>query len=144
MYFDDGQGQRFEMSLVAYQFPSNDEDNWLIAATQVQSREGSYSTSDPSLQTWEVAELAMWLENVALDVEQSLEQEFVEPNLRFHHAGTRDDEVTIRVTLGYESRPPWADLRDEFELEMTVSHVQCSEAGASLREELRRFPARGA
>ncbi len=113
-----------ELGIARYQFPDlqghGDRDwdaNWLqISGTVVTAGGQTWSFEDPSLTTWEAAELGEWLRKVAdgsvkpspfgtEGAEQFLC--FTEPNLAFGLEGRVADQVWLRVHFSLEALPPW-------------------------------------
>ena len=135
----------FEMNLVGYQFKgrNNDEfdDNWLNIEVKVSQPNGSWSSTDPSLLTWEVARLIEWLES---NGQESTEIDFIEPNIRFEFIpGNR---TTLRIYFELESRPNWAPSdvagMDDLWADFEVTPRDLKAAADSLRRNLENFPER--
>jgi len=142
------EGTMFEMQVVGYQFPHLEHEDydsdWLNIKIRVTLAEGSWTSTDPSLLTWELASLAQWLESIAAGISVEPEEDFLEPNLRFELSKT--DPKRLRVYFELESRPPWSpgdgagleDLWAEFE----INSEELRKAADSLRTDLIRFPVR--
>lgn len=138
----------FEMGVVGYQFPHLKNEpydaDWLNIQIDVRLPQGSWTSTDPSLLTWEMASLCEWLDSIAHGRSVESEESFTEPNLRFELQGANPQ--TVRVYFELESRPSWApsdgagmdDLWAEFPIDLT----ELKTAAASLREYLTQFPTR--
>jgi hypothetical protein len=141
-------GEEFEMEVAGYQFPhleqEQDDSDWLKIKISVRLREGSWTSTDPSLLTWELTSLAQWLESIAEGASVESEESFLEPNLRFEI--TQSEAKTLRVYFELESRPPWAPSdgagMDDLFAEFAVNPDDLRDAASSLREDLKRFPVR--
>lgn len=136
------------MEVAGYQFPHLEHEeydsDWLKINIRVRLPEGSWTSTDPSLLTWEVASLAQWLESIAEGVSAESEQSFLEPNLRFELM--QSEPKTLRVYFELESRPPWAPSdgagMDDLFAEFAVNPDDLRDAASALREDLKRFPVR--
>ena len=77
----------FELDVVSYQFPyiKNDEydSNWLNIKIKVKGLQKPWEVTDPMLLTFEVKQLAEWLEYLVENKKHAPELEFLEPNLKF-------------------------------------------------------------
>src|SRR5438128_6537496 len=138
----------FEMNVVGYQFPHLEnaeyDSDWLNIKIRVQLAQGSWTATDPSLLTWELASLAEWLESIAEGKPVALEESFLEPNLRFELS--EGETKRLRVYFELESRPAWAPYdgagMDDLWAELIVKPEELRQAAASLRDDLNRFPIR--
>jgi len=141
----------FELRIAGYQFPSMEtveyDSNWLMIQISVSHPKGNWASTDPCLLTYEVAQLADWLQ--AIHDGESVEPviRFIEPNLEFHLTKTADGgNKALCVFFQLESRPPWAkatavgerDLWVEFDL----TEIDLAAASRQLREQLQQFPQR--
>src|SRR6476469_4979347 len=106
-------GSEIELHLTCYQFPEimNEywDANWLMISLRVQAPQGSWHTIDPALLTWEVQELAGWLEALASNQTAIQPIEFTEPCLAFAVTDQSGDTVNLQVRLAYEFRPAWLE-----------------------------------
>jgi hypothetical protein len=142
-------GQRFELELAGYQFPelatAEYDSNWLIVRVDVDHPRGRWSASNACLLTYEVAELASWLESVARGRPTHDEVSFLEPNLLLRLVETGLGTV-LRIYFELELRPPWAasELAGEEDLyvEFSLAPHDLLEAAADLRAQLVRYPQR--
>lgn len=154
-------GATFELSPVRYEFGPSPEQgdwdaNWLVVRGRVQLEDGrSWSFTDPSLSTWEAAELSGWLEGVGAGVVPPAEVDgeaderllaFTEPNLALSLPARAGEIVTIRVHLSAESAPPWLaeDARrvPEYSMDIELTHGAVAAAAASWSREMAAFPVR--
>jgi hypothetical protein len=98
-------GELFELDIIGHEYL---EPSWLMVALHVVHRTlGTWQAIDPCLQTFEVEQLAQWLENVAKGIESENHLYFLEPNLEFELVG-KEENRSIRVYLKLEARPEWA------------------------------------
>ena len=78
-------GDKFELTVIRYQFPHSSTDewdpNWLIVRTHATIADHEWTSDDPALLTWEVEELANWLESLGNNHEVNPLLDFVELNL---------------------------------------------------------------
>lgn len=144
-----GSNAEIDLSIAGYQFPQSTatlyDSNWLNVRIRVTHQRGTWTAHDPSLLTYEVAELASWLDAVAGEAEHDVECSFLEPNLRFEvRAG--DEGRMLRVYFELELRPPWAASNivgeDELFIELPADPEQLRSASTDLRAQLSRFPQR--
>lgn len=137
-----------ELSVDGYQFPDIADDcwdsNWLMVSGRVRHPHGSWTFTDPCLTTFELEQLASWLDDVAAGRPNPDLGYFTEPNLCFCYR--QDPEPTIEVRIAYESAPPWlvgeprmGGAALEFPLVMNDPRV----AAAEIRSFISRFPVRG-
>lgn len=144
-------GVSLGLSIVGYQFPQmateEYDSNWLMIQINVSHPKGDWTSTDPSLLTYEVAEFAEWLEAIHNGESVQPVIGFIEPNLEFHLVMTDDGEnKALRVCFQLESRPPWAkggavgecDLGVEFPL----AEIDLAAASRQLWEQLQQFPQR--
>ena len=136
----------FELRIAGYQYPSEataDYDcNWLMIEGNVKHPRGNWQFLDPSLLTYEVAELAGWLEEIPAKANRDSTCDFTEPNLSFE---VLDDFKTriLRVSFALESLPPWAKRGEDACIEFPVNELDLIAAATALREQLSQYPQRG-
>lgn len=140
-------GTTFEMEVVGYQFPNSKEQydaDWLNSRIAVRVPQGSWTSTDPSLLTWELASLIEWLESVAKGEPVDPEVSFTEPNLRFELHGT--EPLLLRIYFELESRPGWAPAdgagMDDLWAEFPIDESELMAGAASLRKYLAWYPIR--
>ena len=140
-----GRRASLRLSILRYQFPQittgEYDANWLIIRGHASLDDRSWTFSDASLTTFEVRQLADWLDSLARGDEVEPQCDFIEPNLQFE----RNSDKTIRVSFALESAPPWAkpdDSWNEHGFEVLIDkHLKT--AAEQLRAQLRAFPERG-
>lgn len=148
MKLERADGASFAMSVAGYEFPElgpdDDSANWLLIRIDVNHPLGSWSATDPSLQTDELAALADWLDAIGSDSGLNPHQYFTEPCLEFHINSGTDGPALLVVNFAHEYRPPWAKRKfgEEHVLEFPLSELNLKEAAVSIRDELTRFPQR--
>ncbi|CAN5877238.1 hypothetical protein BH24DEI2_BH24DEI2_01590 [soil metagenome] len=149
MKLSEGDNTSLELTVAGYEFPNLENEpydsDWLYITIRVTHPRGSWTSTDPSLLTDEVAPLADWLEAIA-DV-RTVESEtgFIEPNLSF--VLLEGDVRKVRVYFELESRPSWAAAAwaglEDLWLEFAVVPDMLRDAAASLRSQSAKFPSRG-
>ena len=140
-----GEGSSFELEIVSYQFPQISKDrwdsNWLIIAGRVRLGARDWEFRDPCLTTFEVADLADWLDACVAGQPEFAYCAFTEPSLEFELV----DESTIRLELAIEAAPPWAEhdevLDGGYGVNIPVGPA-IQEAANNLRKQLQQFPER--
>ncbi|MBI3351265.1 MAG: hypothetical protein HY036_01660 [Nitrospirae bacterium] len=142
-------GQMFELRIVGYQYPDLEteefDSNWLQIEGKVTHPKDSWTFTDPCLLTYEVAELAKWLESLAENRALSRTLRFIEPNLSFEF---RENPFprTLRIYLDLEARPRWARGEkanaEDIWVEFPVSDDVLRQAADSLRRQLEKYPKR--
>jgi hypothetical protein len=148
-------GDKFELTVIRYQFPNssrNDWDaNWLIIRTRAAITGHEWSSDDPSMLTWEVEDLANWLESLSNNREVNPLLDFVEPNLSFQLVDRSSETTRLQVCLQLESRLPWKSWSGPGEspqgpiLDCSSLDWSSNELFAwstNLKEQLRKFPRR--
>jgi hypothetical protein len=144
-------GSIFQLDIIGYQFPElHDEEwdsNWLRIQTSVSVPEGSWSVIEPTLLTYEVNELATWLDAVANGNQSDNSIWFVEPILEFEVAFGEHEEKILRVKLAMELLPPWEPRFTEvggtiYSVDFPIVQADLHVAAESLRSQLQRYPQR--
>ena len=149
MLLTTGDGRRLVLTIVGYQFPALEDDewdsNWLNVRIDADDGREAWASTDPSLLTFEAQALADWLDDLSHG-EVREPPGFVEPNLRFEATAWDDSEATVRVFFELESRPPGAASRVVGEhplwIDFTLSRPELHNAAVSLRDQLDRYPPR--
>ena len=142
-------GDRLELTVVGYQFPTVEHDrwdsNWLNIKISAKNDRGSWSATDASLLTDEVEDLAGWFEAIAERRQAATELEFTEPNLSFELIQA-DGRVRLRTWFELELRPRWAPWREfparDLYVDLDADERDLLAAAESLRVQLREFPPR--
>ncbi len=140
---------RLELSLLGYQFPTIDDDewdsNWLNIRISAINDQGSWTATDASLLTGEVGRLADWLQAIAENSDADAELDFIEPNLAFELVEA-NGLVRLRAWFELELRPRWAPADEvparDLCVDLTLSREDLRAAAEALRAQLRQFPAR--
>jgi hypothetical protein len=143
-------GDAVELTIVGYQFPEIRDDpwdsNWVVIETTATVDGQSWTSRDPCLVTFEVEQLADWVE--ALGNERLVESEldFMEPNLAFELEGVAGDLVRIRIWFECEARPAWkgkAPVRArDFAACIAVPSKALLDATEDLKLQLAKYPTR--
>lgn len=150
MFLENPNGSSFHLQIAGYEFPetqSGYDANWLLIRITATLLEGTWTVTDPSLLTYEVAELVSWLESFAANTHSETALGFTEPNLSFRGGERADGTRILRVSFAAECRPPWArtgspDARDPF-VEFALNEIDLHVAAESLRSQLALYPQRG-
>lgn len=148
MKLSENENTEFILEIAGYQFPDLEgepyDSDWLNITIRVKHPRGSWTATDPSLMTEEVADLIGWLEDMADGKTVNPDEDFTEPNLHFQLSDT--DANKLRVYFDLECRPSWAKstFKDEDELwvEFSVTPEILRNAAESLRLQLQKFPTR--
>ena len=150
MHLQGSDGTSLGLKIVGYEFPEEVEaeydSNWLVIRLSATLPQGSWIATHPCLLTYEVTELANWLEEVARGTAAEREIGFVEPNIWFQVVETPNGQRCLRAYFGAECRPPWAftlehDRGDIF-AEFALHELELHRAAESLRAQLARYPQR--
>jgi hypothetical protein len=141
-------GDEFQMVIVRYQFPDVHEDrwdsNWLIVNGSVSAGGEKWRFTDPCVTTFELADLADWLDELADDGSQPSAFEFTEPNLKFGY--TPWPERAVQLTFAHESAPPTrseVERRNGITVEFPLSGSQATALAVEIRQALTDYPIRG-
>lgn len=136
----------FELWIVDYQFRDdmNDEydSNWLTVGIRLTGFPREWTTSDPSLLTWELKSLTNWLNDILTGDIKEKEIEFIEPNLKFELADKVDDTFKLRTLLTLESKPTWYTEDETFSFDLVVDREQLEYSVERLKTQLTKFPGR--
>jgi hypothetical protein len=145
----DRSGTEFHLVILGYQHPDVHEDrwdsNWLNVTGSVSTADGrKWKFSAPCMTTFELAELADWLDQLSTDGGGPTEFNFTEPHVRFTYVPwpTR----TLQLILSGEGAPqelPDAEKDAGVTLEFPLSEADATELAAQIRDALADFPLRG-
>jgi hypothetical protein len=146
----DANGYELKLTLVGYQFPEMTcepyDSNWLVIDVDVTTPHRSWRASDPCLLTYEVEQLARWLEQAADGTPDNRVCRFIEPCLQFELHDCEGDEPSLRVVFDLELRPDWqterARQRDNVWIDLQVDRQKLLLSAQALREQLAQFPQR--
>ena len=142
-------GDSFELLILRYQFPDVHEDrwdsNWLVLSGKVATRDGqTWHFTEPAATSFELADLVVWLREVALRENSDDQFEFTEPNLAFSVSST--PAATLRVKFSHDSAPPWLTEHERFAgvvVDFPLEETDLAVAADELRDALNDFPTRG-
>jgi hypothetical protein len=140
-------GDEFQLVIVRYQFPDVHEDrwdsNWLIVNGTVAAAGEKWVFTEPCVTTFELADLADWLDALAVNGQPSA-FEFTEPNLKFAYVPW--PRRTVQLTLAHESAPSSMsddERRAGVTVEFPLSAEQTETFAAEIRQALNDYPIRG-
>jgi hypothetical protein len=140
-------GNSFELVVLGYEHPDITEDrwdsNWLVVSGRVTAGDQSWRFVEPCVTTFELRELAEWLEG--LGWHDSPDCVFTEPNLLFQYSPR--PEPVVRIRFAHESAPPWMTHEQErisgLTLDFPMSRQQASDLAEEVRNALVDYPERG-
>jgi hypothetical protein len=141
-------GEEFQLVIVRYQHPDVHEDrwdsNWLIVHGTVATASEQWGFTEPCVTTFELADFADWLDELAQDGSQPSSFDFAEPNLKF--AYTPWPRRAVQLTLAHESAPPSlseVERRTGATVEFPMSSSQAAALASEIRQALLDYPIRG-
>lgn len=142
-------GSTFTLRILGYQFPELDaepyDSNWLNIKIHVRVPAGAWSATTACLLTYEISELADWLE--AMQEGRPAEDfwDFTEPNLQFALVVAPGQQPRLRIAFALECRPPWARgwaFGTPVWAEFPLAEVDLRRAANALRSQLQTYPQR--
>ena len=140
-------GDEFQLVIVRYQFPDVHEDrwesNWLIVNGTVAAAGEKWVFTEPCVTTFELADLADWLDELVTNGTEPSAFEFTEPNLKFTYVPSRR---AVQLTLAHESAPASMselERRAGVTVEFPLSGQQTESFAAEIRQALHEYPIRG-
>ncbi|MEN5090544.1 hypothetical protein ABE458_07625 [Pseudomonas protegens] len=101
---------RVELEILGYQFPESHDSldgNWLLVRGRIQHPQGAWSFDDACLTTFELDQLAQWLQTLEQPEGPPRPCWFTEPCLEFHYLGGPEPQIQIHFCL--EAAPPWLE-----------------------------------
>ena len=142
-------GNELQLVILSYQHPDVKEDrwdaNWLNVSGTVATAAGrKWKFSAPCVTTFELEDLADWLDELSDDGRSPAEFEFAEPHLKFAYVPW--PQRTLQVTLSGPGAPPAASDQEKATavmLEFPLSETDASELAGQIRDALSDFPIRG-
>ena len=108
MRLADHSGNEFQLVILSYQHPDVHEDrwdsNWLLVSGTVAAAGQKWRFSEPCVTTFELADLADWLDELSADGRAPAQFDFTEPHVRFAYVPW--PKRTLQLTFTGESAPP--------------------------------------
>ena len=149
MRLRDHAGNEFQLVILSYQHPDVHEDrwdsNWLLVSGTVATAAGQkWKFSAPCVTTFELAELADWLDELAADGRAPAHFDFTEPHVRFAYVPW--PKRTLQLTFSGEGAPPPTSLQGRdatVTLDFPLSESDASDLAGQIRDALADFPPRG-
>ena len=142
-------GDEFRLEIVRYEFPDITDkywdSNWLRIRLSGRSSLGSWSIEDPCLLTFEIDNLAKWLENLISDKISLPYNSFTEPSPQFRVIKHNTGKFLFRVDLGYIFRKKMPEIFGEkktIHLYFPFQEIDLSYQAHLLREQLKNYPQR--
>jgi hypothetical protein len=136
----------FELWVVNYQYLNNKtgeyDSNWLKIGIRLRGFKSEWTTSDPSLLTWELESLTDWLHTILTGNVREKKIEFIEPNLGFELIDSSEEAFKIRTHLTLELKPSWYIDDETFTFDIIVDRQQLAHSVERLNNELINFPRR--
>jgi hypothetical protein len=140
----------FTLTIIGYQYPQLAtvlyDSNWLLIRIDATNPQDTWSATDPCLLTYEVSQLADWLEAIATGTAAKAACGFIEPCLLFRLDGDAPGQQELRIYLELELRPPWARSKlagqEDLWLTFPLSAIDLPTAASMLRRQLERYPQR--
>jgi hypothetical protein len=141
-------GDEFQLVIVRYQFPDVHEDrwesNWLIVNGTIAAAGEKWVFTEPCVTTFELADLADWLDELVANGTEPSAFEFTEPNLKFAYVPW--PHRAVQLTLAHESAPASlsdVERRNGVTVEFPLSVQQTATFAAEIRQALDEYPIRG-
>jgi hypothetical protein len=145
MKLNSSNANSFELKIIGYEFPEikNDyyDSNWLMVQIDIVSSQGIWNATFPALLTFEVEQLANWLNSIDSIKDDPQGCALIEPYLDFQFTTKANGQQFLNVSLGMEMLPNWV-TSNEFEIEFPVHEIDLPQIAKDLRLELERFPQR--
>jgi hypothetical protein len=149
MNLQNKKGHKFCLEVVGYAFPSNTDDYWdsnfLNVRIRGENALSSWNVEDTCLLTFEVEQLAKWLEKLVSDKTSSPNISFTEPSPQFRVLKHGTGSFLLRVELGYIFRKILPDIFGEKQyvfLYFPLHEVDLSYQAELLRKQLEKYPQR--
>ena len=104
---------------------------------------GTWRASDPSLLTFEVQELALWLEEVHANSNNEPSCYFIEWNLSLQIEESGKGAKILRIYFENELRPKWASritFQENLFVDFPCEHIDFRVAAKELLLELQQYP----
>ncbi len=148
-----GPEDSFELTLEGYQFPqarafgSRDQRaNRVNVAIEASIGDIEWKASHPCLTTWQIQEMAEWVEKLVDPNDVHGRLLFPDPELTFHYGGKRSGNIVVQVNYGGDFLPPrraYYNLEEDHVWSLLVIPPDDVLAWAeSLRAELAKYPPR--
>ena len=140
-------GDDFQLVIVRYQHPDVHEDrwdsNWLIVNAHLETGGRKWGFTEPCVTTFELADLADWLDELAADGTEPSAFAFTEPHLKFAYVPW--PRRALQLTLATEAAPAsmFEAVRPGVTVEFPLSESQTAALAADIRRALHDFPIRG-
>lgn len=136
-----------ELSIDGYQYPSKDEGlydcNWLNIRLRAKDKDREWQKKDPSLLSWEFAQIAEWFATLAKGNEPKDKLiSFIEPCLAYEYQ-RQGDAIEISFLFTCEMAPPDADRSCPYSIRFLLNGSELTELSRQFAEEAKRFPPRG-
>lgn len=140
----------FELRVIGYNsaYAGDDrEANRLRVYTRASFDGHAWTVIHPILQTWEILDLAEWLDALSTSSPPKPEMKFQEPNFWLEVQRWSEKRVRFRVYFEREHRPVWLEtsgVPGEVWAELDCTPEELKEWASDLRQQIEKFPPRGA
>jgi hypothetical protein len=142
-------GNSFELLILRYEYPDITEDrwdsNWLVVSGKVTTPDSDWRFIEPCVTTFELADLADWLDALGSDGEEPAAFAFTEPNLAVSYSAV--PAPVLRICFAHESAPPWLEGAEAraagLTLDFSLPGTLARDAADQLRQALVEYPIRG-
>ena len=138
--------QSIKLHIMGYEIMVIEEEpfeaNWLMVRIEVHSPDARWTVTEPCLTTYEIEDLANWLEAVQFDTAAETAITFQKPLLAFRLVKEPGAPAALRV---YYSLPELQIDRTGVQngrLDFALPELNLAMAVADLRAQLKRFPPR--
>ncbi|MBI3662351.1 MAG: hypothetical protein HY234_04790 [Acidobacteria bacterium] len=140
----------FELRIIGYHSAQEVDDvretNRLRIYTRATLGGQVWTTIHPALLTWEILDLADWLDSISVATPLKPELTFNLPNLWLEVQSWSEERVRFRVYFEREHRPPWLEttgVAGEAWADLECSPQELNEWSNDLRQQITKFPPRG-
>src|SRR5512145_2371970 len=113
MRLKNAKGEELEIAVAGYEFskldfeipPDEDTLNWLNITLKAKHSQGTWTATASCLQTWELADLIQWFEQIDGNSAGKDSVSFIEPCLKFQIIAK--SPPIVQISMSAEFRPPW-------------------------------------
>jgi hypothetical protein len=149
MRLKNAQGEELEITVAGYEFskldfeipPDEDTLNWLNIILKAKHSQGTWTATSACLQTWELADLIQWFEQIAGNSADKGSVSFIEPCLNFQIIAK--SPPIVQISMSAEFRPPWIKgFWDSVSMDFSLDSDTATVIVNSLRAQLAQYPER--
>ena len=145
---EDSSGNEFQLVILSYQHPDVHEDrwdsNWLVVNGTVATAAGQkWRFSAPCVTTFELADLADWLDELSRNGRSPEQFEFAEPDVKFGYVPWPTRTLLLTLSGAGAAQAPAGEAAEGVTLEFPLSGADASALASQIRDALSDFPIRG-